>query len=160
MRQSVAQMIQNQGWFKNHSWKKKNHSWIDGAGFPCPHLSNRFTFLIFYLVQQLDLLTITSSHQLTNDTAGNIYELTFLAELFGSLINHGQLSKFQLLLTLVWPMWGMAGLKCNTCDSGRVPCEFQLRLTCEIAFSFHCLLLWWCITEAQCFSYTGGWQSL
>lgn len=62
-----------------------------------------------------------------------IYKLTFLAELFGSLINHSQLSKFQLLLTLVWPMWRMAELKCNTCDAGCVPCEFQLRLTCEIA---------------------------
>lgn len=77
MRQSVNQMIQNQGWFKNHSW-------IDGAGFPCPHLSNRLTVLIFYLVQQLDLLTITSSHQLTNDTAGNIYLQADLSSYLGA----------------------------------------------------------------------------
>lgn len=50
----------------------KNHLWTDGAGFPCPHLPSRCTFLSFHSVQQLDLLTITSSHQLTNDTAGNI----------------------------------------------------------------------------------------
>lgn len=56
----------------------------------------------------LGLPTIPSSHQPTDNAAGNLYFLAdFLAELFGSLINHGQLNKFQLLLPLKLLMWKM-----------------------------------------------------